>query len=552
MYEELFLEKFEDVTNHKFDGIIKLSGVTYYQSKFLLHLDFISEYEKFQNIQESDREELDKALSIIFPKDKDSQFTYEYEIHSTHADDTSVYNLITKFFGKTNEMILKYLNHNPDALKILMNKYEIEITFTLETPLFCMLSSSPLKDRLKYYLEHNFMQDFLISVNEIKVELDNDESVNATFIETSAESGNIRAIDYICKDKVFSKFNILSITKRAQFIIDAKPNHSSDRLDSEIVLCGKISNFAMNKYKNKNYGPEFPDEPEEKIRVNFMLDDTTGKMNCVVFPSPKSRTYKSQLQTLNLLHDGEEVVCIGSISDYNGNVSYSVAAIFNADIDYNSIVLDYVKPTPKSYKLIFPEKFTYERVASLLEDESTTFNTNTALFKDKTYVIFDIECTGKNVMQDEIIEIAAIKVVNGKETESFKTFVNPKIHIPDELTEKVHHISDDMVKNEPTIDEVLDDFYLFTRNSILVGHNIDQFDYPFVNKYMQKAQYKFNNPTFDTLVMSRKLFANETNKFDLASLVKHFNLDNDSPHRAFSDVCATFDVMKVIGKYLDK
>lgn len=545
MMEEEFLKRFSECTEGKFDNFLRLSSAVYQQSTFHLSLEFIAEYDKIKEISESDREIIDEAIDKIFPKEEGSEFSVSYEIKPTHADVISIQNTVINFINKSNSFLAKYIEHAPGSMEIKLDPREIEVIFSLPTSSFLMFTSTKINEKLQYFLEHKFVQGFLISAVEDK-SIPAENLKGSDLYETEVSEGENRTIEYICKDSVFSRIRISSITKRARFIMDAElPENPRNFSESETVFCGKISDFTITRYKNKNFNPDEPgDEPEEKVRANFTLDDTTGKINCVIFI--KNNT---QFKKVNLIHDGEEVVCLGIVSQYNGKYSFSVSAIFNADINYDSIVLDYVKPTPTKYKTVFPEPYKYEHVSnSLVDVVNPEINTDSDYFRNKTFVVFDTECTGKSVIDDEIIEIGAIKVVNGKVTESFETLINPGIHIPDELTEKIHHISDDMVADKPSIYDVLDDFYLFTRGAVLVGHNINQFDYPFVNKYMQKVKFRFDNQTVDTLVLARKYLSSQTQKFDLATLTKLLSLTNESAHRALSDVIATFELLQVLSK----
>lgn len=75
----------------------------------------------------------------------------------------------------------------------------------------------------------------------------------------------------------------------------------------------------------------------------------------------------------------------------------------------------------------------------------------------KEYVLFDLETTGISSTYDEVIEIAAVKVKNGKVVEEFSGLVNPKRPIP-YAASMVNNITDDMVKDAPTFDVVLKEF----------------------------------------------------------------------------------------------
>ncbi len=95
------------------------------------------------------------------------------------------------------------------------------------------------------------------------------------------------------------------------------------------------------------------------------------------------------------------------------------------------------------------------------------------------YVVFDLETTGTNCLNDQVIEISAVKVKNGEPVEEFSTLVNPGIPIPDAAS-SVNDIYDDMVKDSPSFDAALMDFLEFAGDHVLVGHNIHRFDMKFI------------------------------------------------------------------------
>ncbi|MBO5387748.1 MAG: 3'-5' exonuclease, partial [Lachnospiraceae bacterium] len=84
------------------------------------------------------------------------------------------------------------------------------------------------------------------------------------------------------------------------------------------------------------------------------------------------------------------------------------------------------------------------------------------------YVVFDLETTGISCKNDSIIEISAVKVINGQVIDTFSTLVNPMRPIPYGAT-AVNGITDEMVKDEPTIKQVLPEFISFIGDMVLVG-----------------------------------------------------------------------------------
>lgn len=107
-----------------------------------------------------------------------------------------------------------------------------------------------------------------------------------------------------------------------------------------------------------------------------------------------------------------------------------------------------------------------------------------------SYVAYDLETTGLTPTHDEILEIGAIRIVNGDITGVFHEYVYPSCSIPASIT-KINGITDDMVKNCRNIDEVLPDFIAFTERLPMVSYNTE-FDYTF----LKETQLKINGKKF--------------------------------------------------------
>lgn len=122
---------------------------------------------------------------------------------------------------------------------------------------------------------------------------------------------------------------------------------------------------------------------------------------------------------------------------------------------------------------------------------------------DDVYVVFDLETTGFSPIKDKIIEIGAVKVENGKITERFSTFVNPKIPIPFRITQ-LTSITDQMVMDAPDIDTVLPQFLEFIGDAVLVAHNAS-FDVGFIEQNCRYQDIVPNFTSVDTVAMARIL-----------------------------------------------
>ncbi|KAI7248223.1 hypothetical protein KC345_g11876, partial [Hortaea werneckii] len=80
--------------------------------------------------------------------------------------------------------------------------------------------------------------------------------------------------------------------------------------------------------------------------------------------------------------------------------------------------------------------------------------------KTATYVVFDIETTGLSITRNNITELAAIKMCEGKELDRYTTFVNPHEKIPYHI-QQLTNITDEMVKDAPDLEPVLKEFAQF-------------------------------------------------------------------------------------------
>lgn len=161
-------------------------------------------------------------------------------------------------------------------------------------------------------------------------------------------------------------------------------------------------------------------------------------------------------------------------------------------------------------------------------------------FRDFTAV--DIETTGTNVAQAEIVEIAAVRVRDGGIAAEFHSPVRPRVPIG-AVASGIHGILEQHVADAPYFEEVWPGFRDFCGRDILVAHNGYQFDFPILRR-MSETLPGDQLFTYDTLVLARELHAGSAKLPDLARL---YGIDTGQSHRALDDTRCLARVFLALG-----
>ena len=160
---------------------------------------------------------------------------------------------------------------------------------------------------------------------------------------------------------------------------------------------------------------------------------------------------------------------------------------------------------------------------------------------DTTYCVFDLETTGFSYRTDKITEIGIMKYKNGEVIDEFASFVNPQKPIPFRV-QQVTNITDDMVKDAPTIEEIFPKIMEFFGDSVLVAHNAD-FDISFIRHTCKLQGIPFKNTYLDTLQLAKELFP-DYKKYKLGLIAENLGIKVEVAHRALDDVDTTVKVFK--------
>lgn len=187
---------------------------------------------------------------------------------------------------------------------------------------------------------------------------------------------------------------------------------------------------------------------------------------------------------------------------------------------------DKINKDEEKIKIIYGVEayFMDDLVESVKGDADTGF--------DGTFICFDIETTGLSAARDKITEIGAVKVENGVITDTFSTFANPEMPIPQKITQ-LTGITDDMVKDAPSQSEAVGAFLEFAGDNVLVAHNAP-FDTSFIAKACEDMGREYNYTSIDTVAISRAILTDIKN-CKLDTVAKFLRLGDFNHHRATDD-----------------
>jgi DNA polymerase-3 subunit epsilon len=193
--------------------------------------------------------------------------------------------------------------------------------------------------------------------------------------------------------------------------------------------------------------------------------------------------------------------------------------------------------TPRSESR--PEYYDFD----LFRQTAETRALDDRLLTQLTYTVFDTETTGLDPSAgDEIIQIGAIRIVNGRllRNETYEQMVDPRRKITAQST-RVHGISSDMLEGEPTIDLVLPDFHAFCEDTVLVAHNA-AFDMRFLQMKEQSSGITFRQPLLDTLLLSAVIHPHQ-DSHQLEAIAERLGVSVIGRHTALGDAIVTGEIL---------
>lgn len=432
------------------------------------------------------------------------------------------------------DKIFEFIGKNFPAASAFLSRENIEVEMLSSGANFyvdiasgeqSLFSSGKILDEVSKYLMSGYCGSFYGNVRLVeKEELD-----PSILEETPVETEELVA-------KEIRKFKIEGYKKidgadTYEQLTSAVYMADSQNVDDVFTICGSVTYIEEIKYLRHN---ETTGEDQERTRFSVAITDGTATIRTTYFPK------KATLEKIREIKTLDKIMITGSNEEYKGSKSFKAAKI-NLGAPPEGFVPEARKgkPVPKFYHTVFPEPYVDYTQSGLFDD---TFKP--AALKNNVFVSFDLETTGLNNnpamgRMDRIIEIGAVKLVNGEITEKFSSFVACPERLSKEIVELTGITDADLV-GAPEVEKVLADFYKFTDGAILVGHNVT-FDYRFVSYYGEQCGYMFDKKQYDTLNLAQEVLRGRLANYKLNTIADHYGFTFNH-HRAFEDASVTAKV----------
>ncbi len=509
------LEKLNEKYDKKFN-FLKILSVVFDEEALQTTITFLYPY-KIEEISKEDRE-------IIYNYYKDYlnlKCDLKLKFKRSFLDDRLIIDEIIDYLKYNKKAIFPYIN--TDNIASYYNDQDVFVSLNLNQDILSMIDELEFANSLKSYLEKKFIANVKIDIKE------NDETLpeNIDFEDILPHKlEKTKRYEVKIEKKVIGG----DIMPKPEYISNIKSPKAA------VILAGVLSNKNRKTFiqkKGKNAG-------KEKSLYTFTLKDKdAGSIECVYF-CPK--THEKDMEALDDLF---MIICLGDIKHgINGKLTYYIQKISIASpIDLIKQNFEMLNENKFEHtKVVFPDIIPRNQQANLFEVKARY---NDFIMKNNI-VVFDIETTGLDPEICEITEIGAVKIEKGEITERFSSFAKTKYPIPEEV-QKITHITDDMVKYAPRIEDVVYDFYEWSKDCIISGYNIIGFDMKFINKVAKQINIKFDNEIIDTYIVARQSSLRTTN-YKLGTVVKALGLILNDAHRAYNDAYATAQVLMELNK----
>ncbi len=511
------------------------------------------------NDKENNKYKKLKLSNVVYDKDNNLailRFVYKQE-YFTDDDKKCIQTHVEEYFNKTIKIKTKFKKYFIDEDVITINV----INYIKNN--FCGIAKGVKKSNIvvinenekykltikcdttayNYFLSFNFvekLQDFIKKTMFDKVEICLQEKSNNTL--KILEEQNKQLMKKYNDNNILDERVIVLPTDIMNLIGKIEKNKEiylpvGQIYENENITIGGFVNYLLvNKYLSKRKNTE--GEQIEKEYFTFELAYNNNSLRVIYFPRIADK------EKAKLLENNKSILVNGVLEKDGDRFTLKAKNIAFARLpEIENKEIQVYKEVNSNYQLIFPKSYQVVEQQFLFVENSPVSN----FLQNNTFVVFDLETTGLDSSKDEITEIGAVKIVNGELTETFSTLIKPKQIIPDFIV-KMTGISNELVKDAPSIEEVLPDFYKFCHGSTIVAYNIN-FDYKFINHFGLKLGYKFKNKQIDAMHLARIGIPN-LKRYTLKDAVNKLGINLTNAHRAMFDTVATAKLFLALSDYV--
>lgn len=446
------------------------------------------------------------------------------------------------------------------------NNPEAQVTLDVKDKMvFNSIKTKRIDSELKNIMAFDLGVDVRVNINDVSISQDTTDFINknsemikkeADIISQKAEKGRKASAPkkQVSDQDIIHGRKISIETVKLATIRDISPNIAFEggvfATDKRVLNSGKvIQTFSVTDFTNSMHCKLFTDTEEDivkkgdyiRVRGDAQYDPYARELIVMVKDINKAdqivrRDFSKEKRVELHMHTSM------SMMDAVSNVEDLVKQA--KDFGHKAVAI-----TDHGIVQAFPDamsagkkhdiKILYGVEAYLIDDLGMVLKDYNNLTFDQTFVVFDLETTGLSASNEKITEIGAVKIKNCEIVERFSELINPQMRIPSKITE-LTGITNDMVKDSRTIEEVLPDFLDFVGDSMLVAHNSD-FDTGFIREACKKQDIIYNLKALDTVSISRVLLP-ELKRHKLNVVAKHLGIKLDNHHRAVDDAEATANI----------
>lgn len=500
--------------SNKYD-FLKLLEVVYDKRNFCCTLTFLYPETKSE-IDEQSRSEIFEFLKKFLALDSKLEVKYK----KSFLDDSLVQTAVMEYFKTHNKSI--FTNLTKDDILV---KRDASITVILSLPEMFneYIKTNQIQQKLKDYLEHRFIAEFFVNLIVENTKIDND------LLQMRRLNVPTPVAKKIKRYEVFESAVLLGreIPTFPELIREQKSEKQS------VILAGKISNINKKEFKSKRAKATKSDVMNHYY--TFELNDATGTILCIYFSSISNEVKLDKLfNDMSYLFQGD--IRQNQFGKFTYFIRYINTCRFDENLSKQQLQHEeHIKVELKDeYQFVYPKTYYNPEQSKLFDIEY--YND---FIMDNTFVVFDVETTGLDASNCEIIEVGACKVEKGVITKIFQSLVKPKRSIPEMIT-KITSIDNFMVKDSPPIEQVLVDFALFAKDCVLSGYNVG-FDMGFIKNAGKEIGIVFENRVEDVMIFAREKMV--IGNYTLKNVANHLNVSLNNAHRALNDALATANVL---------